>query len=167
MANKMEIWIRAESSKNPNLFTSGTRQTRQGSESQRERPKEGQITAFSLSQVWTRTAPINLEPSNSFYSMRSMLNQGETRKLPIIYKISMQMQPQCLYWHPPTSWEGINFVHGGVFLHCNTRDKHCQCNLANYIPFLVHFVTAGPVINIKFDRERDFNTWARIIHSPT
>ena len=35
-----------------------------------------------------------------------------------------------------------------------------QCNQANYIRFLVHFVTAGPTINIKFNRERDFNACA-------
>ena len=89
-----------------------------------------------------------------------MLSQGETRKLPIIYKISMQMQPQCFYGHQQADKEYIFCKRKFFIFITNTWKYQLQCNQANYIRFLVHFVTAGPIINIKFNRERDFNACA-------
>ena len=61
-----------------------------------------------------------------------------------------------------TSWTRKTFSAKGIFFIfiTNTWKYQLQCNQANYIRFLVHFVTAGPIINIKFNRERDFNACA-------
>ena len=44
-------------------------------------------------------------------------------------------------------------------------EETTQPDSSHYIPFLVHSVTAGTVITIKFYRERDFNTRLSIIES--
>ena len=62
------------------------------------------------------------------------------------------MQPQCLYWHQQADKENIVCII--AYIRDNTK---YQCNQANYIRFLVHFLPAGPIINIKFNRERDLN----------